>query len=411
MGESLRVDPEGLRAHGGAFLDAADRAQQIFDRLTEALSEAGPCWGDDEPGKQFATNYTPDADHAVTGFRDLTRALRELGAAVTGASGKYDDQDVDSASRIARTDDTAGRGHSAEPPPRHRTDAAAEPATGDRSPDDSATRITRDSTDTATEDTPTRPADDTPFDGSQSPSSAASPQDATAADGTENRRPPALPKPQTPAPARAAGEQTALGDRPPESTPPPMPAAAPIRHGGQAAVSGAAGTPWSRPPATSNTPWSEGRPRPSSPPPAGPSRRPGRARRTRATVSTSRDPRLSIAEALAARRGIAVTGFDAPHVDESAVRQLAEAIDDLLDAFPTLGLRAVRIADLEDADVVLAVCNSTAVETIVLNRRWAADLEGLSALSAGPRPVYDAVVHEIGRAAADPAVRSATETR
>ncbi|MFJ1457236.1 WXG100 family type VII secretion target [Nocardia sp. N2S4-5] len=414
MGESLHVDPGGLRAHGAAFLDAADRAQQIFDRLTDALAEAGPCWGDDEPGKQFAVNYTPDADRTVSGFREVMRALRDLGDAVTGASGRYDDQDVDAASRIAATGEVSGRRRDDEPPPRYRTDTAIEPTADPAGTDDPDAPGTRDGTDTTVaEGTPPRPADETRCDRSESPSAAASPQAATAAAGPETPNPPSPPRPRTATPTPGVEEPTALSDRPPQVAPPPVRAATRVPGDEQARGGGAAGTPWSRLSGTSTTPWSgpDGQPRPSSRLPAGRAHRAERTRRARAAVSTSRDPRVLIAEALAARRGIAVTGFDAPHVDEAAVRQFAAAVDDLLDAFPTLGLRAVRIAELEEPDVVLAVCNSTDIETIVLNRRWAADPERLSAVNTNPGPVYNAVVHEVGRAAVDLAVRSATETR
>lgn len=422
MGESLHVDPEGLRAYGAAFLHAADRAQQIFDRLTDALSEAGPCWGDDEPGKQFAEHYTPDADRTVAGFREVTRALRELGDAVTGASSSYNDADVDSAGRITETGDVSGRPRDDEPPPWYRTAAA-----NDRAADDPTGTVdpgrpsTLDSTGTpSTHDAPgtvvahgasTRHADESAFEPSGSPFSAGPPQNAAAA-GPEDRGTQPRPGPGIPAPTPAADGSPPFGDQPPQAAPLPPRSAARVGGGGQARVSGPAGTPWSGPPGTS-TPWSgsESPPRPSSRLPAGRPHRSGRERRRHVAVSTNRDPRVLIAEALAARRGIAVMGFDAPHVGEGAVRQFAAAVDDLLDAYPALGLRTVRIAELEETDVVLAVRDSTAVETIVLNRRWAADPQRLSAVSASPGPVYDAVVHEVGRAAVDLAARSAAEAR
>ncbi|WP_109525434.1 MULTISPECIES: sigma factor-like helix-turn-helix DNA-binding protein [Nocardia] len=120
-----------------------------------------------------------------------------------------------------------------------------------------------------------------------------------------------------------------------------------------------------------------------------------------------------VAEFLRGEHGIVVTGFDDPAIDAGVAREFAAAVHDVLSRFPRLGLREIRIADLESANTVAETRESARGDHVAglgLNRRFAVaprDLRtsiaraidtGNIAPGHGERPVYSRIVHELGHA-------------
>ena len=78
MTDAYRVDPEHLRAAARGFVDVADLLQRAEGRVAGVLDAAGPCWGDDESGQQFAAQYVPGATQTRAAFGQYTAALGEV---------------------------------------------------------------------------------------------------------------------------------------------------------------------------------------------------------------------------------------------------------------------------------------------------------------------------------------------
>jgi len=139
-------------------------------------------------------------------------------------------------------------------------------------------------------------------------------------------------------------------------------------------------------------------------------------KRVEARHATS-DEWRELAEALMRRHGLQVTGFDTPGVALDTLREIAQALDDVLTAHPYLDLPEFAIAECGEAVTRLdwirgsdegeniprvkrLILNmATAENTDSLARKVSAETErgGISRGSAG-RPLYSTVVRELGHA-------------
>ena len=137
--------------------------------------------------------------------------------------------------------------------------------------------------------------------------------------------------------------------------------------------------------------------------------------------STATDPfanlgtAAEVGKALAARRGVRVTGFG-PGVDVEIAREYARAVDKVLAANPDIGVREIQIELLDDgvftAVETETVGDRTLTREIAMNLRYATDLArfhrewstsdiGTSIAGLADRPAYGSALYELGWALDD----------
>jgi hypothetical protein len=62
MTDPLQVTPSRLRAVANDLADLSSRMNDVWSSLEGKLDAAGPVWGDDSTGRQFADGYNPQAE-------------------------------------------------------------------------------------------------------------------------------------------------------------------------------------------------------------------------------------------------------------------------------------------------------------------------------------------------------------
>jgi hypothetical protein len=78
------VDPAALGSTARPYHEVAAQVSALHQTLSAALDAIGPCWGDDEAGQQFASNYVPNKELTLDEFG---RAAGALGSAAGGIGG------------------------------------------------------------------------------------------------------------------------------------------------------------------------------------------------------------------------------------------------------------------------------------------------------------------------------------
>lgn len=464
MSESFRIDPEAVRALTGAVRGIAEEAARTARHLRDALAAAGmtettASWGDDEMGRAFAEYYLPSADEGVGALESSAGALHEMGALLAESVAAFENLDGAGAGSVRHV------AAMAEP---RASDTGLWPPT-DRISPPAAIAPTR---------TPARTGGYDPAFGAPAGISAATPgaEDAMESSTFAPRTRPATDasEPATDTPAAPANA------RPGESNPPTGPAVptgsatGPVRTEtppGQVSsraerpapgVRGSARSPWSGHTPAARTPTG-GRRIPASPPQVSPPNQPGSPPRSappdhpgsapRAISPGRRDDRkhdqrpaavtpkphttnprpeqaapqpgtdpavLRIIEELAARHGLRTIGFDTAGLDEPTAREIAAAVDQVLERHHGIDLRGLEIADLDDAlparleRPVVSGADRPEIRAahIVLDRAWTIDPGTRFAMNevatsgrrpapgSTERPVYAALVRELGRALA-----------
>ncbi|WP_156753225.1 WXG100 family type VII secretion target [Actinokineospora pegani] len=103
MAEEFRLDPDGLAA-GTRKLDAAGtRLTSAVAALNVVLDDHDGCWGTDDIGKAFATNYVQPATDVRTYGADAGTGLVLTAEGLDEASEVFQSVDHDHAARIDRT--------------------------------------------------------------------------------------------------------------------------------------------------------------------------------------------------------------------------------------------------------------------------------------------------------------------
>ncbi|WP_280273130.1 WXG100 family type VII secretion target [Nocardia wallacei] len=90
--DPLRVDPAALRATQPRFTDVATRVKNALTLLQESITAEGRCWGDDEVGKAFETNYV-GIDELVQSVNGLSSLLTGIGESMTQTADLLSGQD------------------------------------------------------------------------------------------------------------------------------------------------------------------------------------------------------------------------------------------------------------------------------------------------------------------------------
>ncbi|MGW5384906.1 hypothetical protein [Nocardia sp. NPDC003963] len=457
MSESFQVDPDAVRALTEKLRDIATNAARTARELPDALAAAGMTeaaagWGDDEMGRMFADQYLPSAAECIDALQHSAEALRDMGSLLAESLSAFDEVDAaagrsvrgDAAVAEPRVPDTGGY------PQTGRVSASGNISTAPNHPGGygpapdapvagpSAIPAADNAVESTTSGPGTQPAADThrratdpvaPETGRSGEVGASTGSSVAAGPSAYT---PAAPGPASPetrsAPAPRVDQRSAPGARGTARSPwsdnsvaphPPADrarASAPRDQGGPSRA-----TPPNPPRGASRTNAPAGRadharpaagpqrPRTTSPLPPHPSPRPG----------TSADI-MGILDESAARHGFRIIGFDTAGLDETTAREIAGAVDQVLPRHPTVDLRVLEIADLDDARParlyrpVVSGADRPEIRAahIVLDRTATTDPATRSgsvevatagrraAPGSAVRPVYATLVRELGRALA-----------
>jgi uncharacterized protein YukE len=89
VSEWIRVDAVTLRATQARFDDLAGSVTSIAARLGSALDAEGPCWGGDEAGDAFASEYLAASAALRSLLTGTSSDIRDLGVAIGRAADAF----------------------------------------------------------------------------------------------------------------------------------------------------------------------------------------------------------------------------------------------------------------------------------------------------------------------------------
>ncbi|MFI5719614.1 hypothetical protein [Nocardia sp. NPDC051750] len=456
MGHSLRIDEDRLQSLVHEYESLGELARRAQEELNSVVAHEGKFWGNDEPGRHFEETYLADSQRVLGALAKTVESLIEEGKLVTGIARDLDNADREGFGTIR--DAAAWISESPSAPVSSSVDGS--PAANGTSPA-AADQIPPTST-TAGFAVPAQSASPVPGNTVQDDPNSAPHSSPHTGDAAAQSSSPDAPHTSTPEPngsgAPAAGGGPTEGAIPAANAAQGAAGTAPpaARTPGSGAVSATTRAPSERNGGVStaerqrpNTPWSRGAP-PAGPPnkisaPAadsGGTRPPHNAAPPAAKRKSKRDEREPVsvdatqregdqpessrtassashflAQALTARHELQVVGFDTPGIAPDTLREIAVALDDVLTEHPYLtpdefviadcgekvtrlewdripgehGLRT-RISRLTLHDVV-ARRPEVYAETV-----RADTAAGRLAGGSEKRPVYCAIVRELGRA-------------
>jgi len=100
MSDGYDVDTSALAAQAGQLDPLASRVAAIHSTLSEALAEAGPCWGSDAVGQSFGTTHAGPSDSTLTQLGGLPDKLGSVGTRFTATAAGYEGDDQHGAARV-----------------------------------------------------------------------------------------------------------------------------------------------------------------------------------------------------------------------------------------------------------------------------------------------------------------------
>lgn len=96
----MKVDLEALRKRAPKFAVAADKLNQAFDELKTVQDAEGACWGNDDPGQQFDTQYTKALGEVHKDREFLTKSLNATKENLDKSADRWESDDHGSAEMI-----------------------------------------------------------------------------------------------------------------------------------------------------------------------------------------------------------------------------------------------------------------------------------------------------------------------
>lgn len=88
-GGGFRADVERLHRHAAEFPDLSDQVSAVHKELSDALTTAGDCWGDDAVGQSFAAGHVKAAGDTLDEMGALPGRLTEVGDRFTATANAY----------------------------------------------------------------------------------------------------------------------------------------------------------------------------------------------------------------------------------------------------------------------------------------------------------------------------------
>ncbi|NUS91184.1 MAG: hypothetical protein HOQ36_02050 [Nocardia sp.] len=454
MSEQFRADPDRLRSTAPAFDQIGADVAALTQRLEDLVAADLAPWGNDDTGRAFGAQFAPEEQRTLAELRSLTETVQQTGPDLLRAAANFEQQDL-LGSQVLRTTDqpvpvaenalptgciapvpglvadpttTVAPTGGTTPPSSGHNDIgagvpgplpAATPAPAGTGPGGVPAGVPGAAPGAGA------PASDTqqPQSREQSPGSA----DVAARDrpGTDPVGVPVAQSATTGQPAKTAASP------PPAVTGAPAGPAADVTRPARAGSAAGPGSPWSKSP-------SSGPPRVAAPgsggsdmPPRMPARPPQRPiakppEPERSPAQGAAEPlAVRLARELAERHGVRAFGFDTPGVPREVLMEMTAAVHDVLPRHPAITLASLGLAELADGATIrldpepsdqpsrsgtdidsvighpvrITLAVRAAVEPAALEHAVRSDEEaGLLAPGCTQRPVYSAVVRELGRA-------------
>jgi hypothetical protein len=100
MSDGYEADPARLAGQAGQLDPLAGRVSSIHRTLSEALAEAGPCWGADAVGESFGAVHAGPADSTLTRLGALPSQLGSVGTRFTDTAATYEGDDERGVDRL-----------------------------------------------------------------------------------------------------------------------------------------------------------------------------------------------------------------------------------------------------------------------------------------------------------------------
>lgn len=100
MGRDFDVEPASIRDAASTWRSEAPRLADSAERLRSRLDGLGEPWGNDEPGRAFASQYDPNARELLATIERLAGGLGNVAAGLDAMADRY--ERADDASRTDR---------------------------------------------------------------------------------------------------------------------------------------------------------------------------------------------------------------------------------------------------------------------------------------------------------------------
>lgn len=450
MGEQFSADISGLRSRVPKFDQIAAEVAAVVDQLRDAVAGADEPWGHDDVGRAFGELFGPEEQQTLSELDSLTEVVHQAGSDLRDLADNVEDLDFASSRQI----DEANQENRTGPISLARgTPVASVPAPEDTSmtSDQVSTpapavwpdaRVPAGETpvSTSSDESPLGTQQGHPDQGGQSGKGAPTSGIETPGGAGHNTTPDNVGGAPTSERARHAG--TPWSSPPPERSTGKNAAASPSPSAG-------GGTPWSNAAREGGPPrvTAPASSRSDTPPPSQsrPPAQPGKAAKAQSQPATKRSDEqvesiaARLARELAERHGVRAFGFETAGVPSQVLTAVVTAVDDVLPRYPEIALRAIGIdtlpegeltrltwdealapdegCDKRDAtDRTAAVAEPPANEPVGRSARIvlaahaatdpkelarsisAGDRAGILAPGCAERPVYSAIVRELGNA-------------
>jgi hypothetical protein len=101
MNDKLSFDPDDTARAGGAVMRLANAAQTSVVGFTAALESLSACWGGDQYGAVFGSNYLPSASDAAVGVVERGNQLDQAAELLGYTASAQADVESDATARAA----------------------------------------------------------------------------------------------------------------------------------------------------------------------------------------------------------------------------------------------------------------------------------------------------------------------
>jgi len=108
MGETFSLESNEFTAQASVFDTARGELAAALQRLQSSIATEGQCWGGDEPGRQFAETYHPDATKTVHNVQNLIPLLQDTGSQIKNTSDSVGNGDFEFGGYVGKNGNSDG---------------------------------------------------------------------------------------------------------------------------------------------------------------------------------------------------------------------------------------------------------------------------------------------------------------